>query len=284
MNKRRLAVVVLPVPVAFAIAAVMAQPASQYRPYEIRTVMSMTSESLPAARPARTITRVFFGREDGSRGARTVDVFDGRSCTSTAYWDARSNLKVISDECTQMKSTEPFFQLPGSPGPMMRSCEKILQMRFEGTELIHGLRVEKFTNDGPSARSTTYVAPELGCLAVRNVYYWKDSSGKITGTTIEEPVEVKLSEPDPQLFETPSAYRESLPSERRSALIRFYGGDAQAAFLRERNAREDAKYLAARSKQVPTRRQRLFASLRDSVETAMTRVRATRHQHLEARK
>jgi hypothetical protein len=282
--RRRIAVILLPVPIAVVIAAPMAQNASQYRPYEIRTVLSMTSESRAATRPARIITRIFFGRADGSRGARTIDVLDGRSCTSTAYWDERSHLKVISDECTQLKSTEPYTRLPGSPGPMMQSCEKVLLMQLEGTELIHGLRVEKFTHDGPSARATTYAAPELGCLAVRSVYFWKDPSGKVTGTTIDEPVEVKLSEPDPRLFETPPTSRESLPSDRRKALIAFFGGNPQDACLRRGNELEDARYLSARSEKLPAPGQRLFALLRERTEAAISTLRASPHQHSDPRK
>jgi hypothetical protein len=210
----------------------------------------MTSETWPAARPVNTISRVYFGREDGSRGVRTVEIVNGRSCTSTAYWDIKVNLYVSADDCVLMKSTEPLTRLPSSiPIQAVQSCRHMIAMQFVGTDVIQGLRVERFKENGPSARADTYMAPDLGCLMVRSEYFWKDSSGRITGTTIDEPVEVKLEEPDPRLFHTPSTHREVPPSERRNALDMFFRNDTTpTVWLRRGNELADAKYWAAQNR------------------------------------
>ncbi len=267
---KRLLTILLPIPLAVGIAALMAQTAPGYRAYEIRMVTTMTSDTLSPASGGRTLSNIYFARDDGSRGARTVEVIDGRSCTSTVYWDAKTDLKVSFDECTGMKSTEPFTFLPSFPGKARQTCKESIRQSFEGVEVLHGLRVEKYREEGPAAAGATYYAPELGCLKVRGVYYWKNPAGKTWGTTFDEPVEVKLDTCDARFFQNPEAYNEVLPSVRRNALDMFFRGDSQpAACLRRMNEIADAKYLAARSK---GRRQDLWASVRDRSEAAADRL------------
>lgn len=273
---KRLLTIMLPVPLAVGIAALMAQTSPGYRAYEIRIVTTMTSDTLSPANGGRTLSNVYFARDDGSRGARTVEVINGRSCTSTVYWDVKAKMKVSFDECTGMKSTEPFTFLPSFPGTARQTCKDSIRQSYEGVEVLHGLRVEKYREEGPAAAGATYYAPELGCLKVRGVYYWKNQAGKTWGTTFDEPVEVRLDICDARFFQTPAAYREVLPSVRRNSLDMFFRGDSQpAACLRKLNEIADAKYLAARSKE---RRPDLWASFRDRSEALADRLFDTLRQ------
>lgn len=141
---QRLLTILLPVPLAVGIAALMAETAPGYRAYEIRMVTTMTSETLSPPNGGRTLMNIHFARDDGSRGARTVEAINGRPCTSTVYWDAKTHLKVTFDECAGMKSTEPFTVLPSFPSAARQTCRDSIRQRFEGVEILYGLRVEKY--------------------------------------------------------------------------------------------------------------------------------------------
>jgi hypothetical protein len=57
-----------------------------------------------------------------------------------------------------------------------------------GIETVQGLRLEKYEGDHQAAKVTTCLAPELGCLTVKEHHWWKDASGKITSTTFTEAI------------------------------------------------------------------------------------------------
>jgi hypothetical protein len=229
------------------------QPSTKYAEYEIRMVTAMTSTAPSSSAVPMTVASVFFGRADGSKGARTTEIINGRSCTSTTYWNMTTRQEVTASDCLQMKSTMPFveprtFLATGLPTCTKRFDENV---RFWNVETIHGLKVEKFEQESVDRKAALYFAPDIGCLQVRGAYYWKGPNGEITGSTFDEPVEVKLGNHDPALFSTPSLYREVLPSERRNALSRYFSGqDTAAECLKRGNDREDKRYLEARNQPV----------------------------------
>jgi hypothetical protein len=207
---------------AFAIPAGLGQTSPVYPEYEIRTVTTLTSDSRKAADGSITVSRIFFGRRDGSRGARTTEIINGRSCTSTTYWDIRKRVEVTASDCLGMKTTAPFTRLRDFPGPALASCDTTIASPLVGREVIQGLPVEKFETDTPTDRSVNYHAPALGCLLVRALSYSKGPDGRIKGTSFDEPVEIRLRAPDPSLFETPESFREVSPVERKHALYQYF--------------------------------------------------------------
>ncbi|HWR54173.1 MAG TPA: hypothetical protein VN428_23890 [Bryobacteraceae bacterium] len=123
-----------------------------------------------------------------------------------------------------MKTTIPLR--PGAfNGEVETTCsDKLADAHLSGNEQIQGLSVEKIESDDDEAKATVYAAPLLGCLHVRSAYYWKGPDGKVVSSTVEEPVEIKLSAPDPKLFEVPPDYREVTPAERKNAMARYFDG------------------------------------------------------------
>ena len=191
------------------------------------------------------VERVFFGRGDGSKVARTTETINGKSCSSTTYWDTQAKVEVTSSDCLLMNSTVPFTRLPPSPATPIANCSTILTGNYVGSETIQGLRVHKFDDDTATSRSVNYYAPDLGCLLVRSLHYSKASDGSVRGTSFEEPVEIKQGSPDPDLFVTPASYREVWPSERRRAVYRCFSGSGDSAILKRASERDDKRYAEA---------------------------------------
>lgn len=219
----------------------------EYAEYQIRTVTTMTSATRSPAEGLPTIARVYFARKDGSIGQRTAEVYNHRPCTSTTYWDASLSEEVSSSDCVAMKSTVPFTSFPRSPAIPRPSCYAGREDRFTGDETIQGLRVERMEVDNQDVKAVTFVAPSLGCLTVRGLYYWKGKDGQVANTTFDEPVEIKIGSPDPSLFQTPSHFSEVPPSERKDAQDKYFtGANEGAACLRDGNERDDKRYFAAR--------------------------------------
>lgn len=233
---------------------------SAYPEYQVTIVTNMTSETRPPSDLPVSITTTWFGRSDGSKGTKTVEVHNGRPCTTTTTWDNRTGLQVTASDCVRMKNSAPFTSLP-FPSASVETCAPVLMSAFKGPETIGSLKVERFEEDGPSYKSTGFYAPSLGCLRVRAISYAKAADGHVKGTSTQEPVEVKLGTPDPTLFAIPDSYREVLPSERRNALSRYYSGlQEAAACLRLSNEKYDKAYLTARKQ--PTSTEGTTASLR----------------------
>ena len=202
---------------------VLAQlPSGSYREYEIRTVTNMTSPDPSEGTPA--ISRVYFGRSDGSRGVRTAEVIGGRLCTTTTSWNTMSREEVSASDCVLMKTTMPFSRVPFLARPLTTCAASIAEFKPVGVETIQGLRLERYEGDSKSAKSVTYVAPELGCLTLKEYHWWKNPSGEVTSTTFTEPIEVRLGTHEPALFDIPANLREVPPSERRDALNRYFTG------------------------------------------------------------
>ncbi|MCC6538054.1 MAG: hypothetical protein IT162_10915, partial [Bryobacterales bacterium] len=42
---------------------------------------------------------IHFGRADGSRGARTTESLNGRTCTTTTVWDITSHRTITWSDC-----------------------------------------------------------------------------------------------------------------------------------------------------------------------------------------
>jgi hypothetical protein len=221
-----------------------AQALPEYAEYQIRTITTVGPKA------PTTFVTVYFGRNDGSKGARTTEVIAGKSCTTTTYWDMKSRTEVTASDCVAMKNTVPFVRLPGAawpPAKQLASCATIVDGGLIGSEFIQGLRVDQFETNDATVKSIEYVAPDLGCLKIRALHYWKSPNGQITGTTIEQPAEVRLGAPDQDLFKIPGSFREVLPSERRNALHRFFTG--REAPPTSSGDRFDKRYLEARTRQ-----------------------------------
>lgn len=217
------------------VALLLAQNKPSHPEYQIQIVTTMAALAPSAIGDVPTITRVHFGRSDGSYGTRTMEIINGHACTTTTYTDFQNFEQVTASDCLAVKSTTPLSGIVRHPGPASTCSQNTSDFPLDGTETIQGVKVERFRTDNESARATLYLAPDLGCLAVRQRHYWKGPTGEIVSTTSDEPVEIKLSTPDSNLFQTPPEYREVLPSERRDALYKYFNGLAQsAACLRKR--------------------------------------------------
>lgn len=57
-----------------------------------------------------------------------------------------------------------------------------------------------------------WIAPALGCFALRSVSTWYNS-GEVVSTTLVEPIAIAFEEPGAQLFEVPRSFTERAPSE-----------------------------------------------------------------------
>lgn len=236
------------------VALLLAQTKPTHPEYQIRTVTTMVALSPGTIGEVPTITRVYFGRSDGSYGTRTTEIINGHSCTTTSYTDFQTFEQVTASDCVAMKSTSPLSGVTRHPGPVSTCSQNTSDLSLDGIETIQGIKVERLRADNQSARAMLYLAPDLGCLAVRQRHDWKGPTGEITSTTYDEPVEIKLGTPDSKLFLTPAEYREVVPSERRNALYKYFNGLAQStslsqsgrACLRKLNDHEDKIYLGAK--------------------------------------
>lgn len=230
------------------VALLLAQFRSEHPEYQIRLVTTMTSLTKSSPENTPTISKLHFGRRDGSVGVRTTEIVNGRPCTTTMTWNAETREQVTASDCVAMKSTTFLDRVPYRvAGHAVPTCAKFLAMgNLAGVENIQGLKVERFESDTKSARTIVYAAPDLGCLMVRAAHYWKGSDGKVTSTTFEEPFDVRVGSYDPSLFSIPVDYREVLPSERRNAQDKYFRNAAvAAACLRKGNEREDKHYIEA---------------------------------------
>lgn len=250
--------------VVFSLAAfLLAQAQRSHLEYSIRIVSTMAAVSPIAIGSVPTVSKLYFGRSDGSNGVRTTEVINGHSCTTTTYWEFVAHEQVTASDCVSMKSTIPFVGIPRHRGPVPTCTQTLGDFRVVNTETIQGLKVEKFEVNDQTTKSTLYLAPSLGCLVVRQLVYWKGTAGEVVSTTFDEPVEVKVgTAPDSSLFQADPAYREVLPSERRNALYNYFNGVSQpAACLRKNNEREDKKYLDAKKSVKASNGQSILARL-----------------------
>jgi hypothetical protein len=175
MNAKPILVFAVSVSVLGGMAVLLGGFQHRYAEYQIRTVTTMWSlgKSDPSA-GVSTISRLYFGRRDGSKGVQTTEVINGKPCTTTTYWDVRRREEVRASDCIGMRSSIPFLSHPPRPAAPVSSCApETAGLALAGVEFIQGLRVEKLTSDNDSARAVMYVAPELGCLLVRALHYWK---------------------------------------------------------------------------------------------------------------
>ena len=161
------------------VAFVLAQASPPNPEYQIRIVTTMAPRLPSAIGNVPTVGRLYFGRADGSYGVRTTEIISGRSCTTTTYTDFDALEQVVASDCVAMKNTTPLMGLVRHLGPVPTCSEKVSDSPLIGTEMIGGLKLERYHIDSASEDGTLYLAPALGCLAVRQLHNWKTATGEI---------------------------------------------------------------------------------------------------------
>lgn len=158
---------------------------------------------------------VHFGRADGSRGARTTETLNGRTCTTTTIWDIVSHRKITWSDCAGVITRETFVHLPMAAKPA--DCVRSNLDKHAGTEKLGELILEKFESSGTTYRMVYGLAPQLGCLDL-----WGRSESSDGKVSTKQPVQVRLGPPSPELFTVPDTYREVTAAEWRAALTKYY--------------------------------------------------------------
>lgn len=210
-------------------AFVFAQFQPKFAEYEISTITTMTTTEPTAHEKHRSTLRTYFGRRDGSKGVRTTERVNQRTCTTTTIWDRAKREEATWSDCVGMKSSVPLSSYPPAPAVSLSDCANFLSTsKLVASTDLSGLKAEAYCSDTPSSRSTVFAVPSLGCLQIRSHYEWKDATGRVQGTTVEEPVRVS-NVLTSALFDVPSSLREVVPSERRDAHVAFLTGRRQIA-------------------------------------------------------
>jgi hypothetical protein len=113
---------------------------------------------------------------------------------------------------------------------------------LQGRELVAGIQTIKFVSVTSKASTTTYVAPSLNCMVLKQEDEWKDASGAIVSRTVKEATAVVKGEPPASLFEIPAGYIKSKPSEMSMGLAQLYLKGECPECLRRANERADMTY------------------------------------------
>lgn len=168
---------------------------------------------------------VFVLRSDGSEvEPRSVMAPDGKSYDQRIIINVQDSKRIFVDGITRSLTT---MVLPD------RDVEKYRARACDpGSEAgtILGHRVTKREiSAGVDRMLETWIAPELGCVVLKQVLKQIDAKGVATPLLVKEAFEVSFGEPDPSLFVLPS-WPERSPSQVAAEFARMFGvrGDPRA--------------------------------------------------------
>jgi len=99
----------------------------------------------------------------------------------------------------------------------------VKSLRVAGEERMLGVRVVRVVADTERVRGTHWMAPELGCLAVKREMKYLGAGGAVEQVMEETALELRLGEPEKGLFERPEGYEEVEPSEADLRMAKALG-------------------------------------------------------------
>jgi hypothetical protein len=182
-------------------------------------------------------------RSDGSRSESFIRTDPtGKQYNQRIIWDAGRRARIVLEAITESVTTYPLWASQIAALRRLTSdCG--LGANAESSTILGEKVFEKVT---PSPlpdrrRLEEWVAPRLGCLALRERTLVPQSSGGDTVLSWKEAVFLTFKDPDPALFQVP-AWPERRPSEVFAEYSRRFPSDAVTP-----NPLVDKAYLTAQS-------------------------------------
>jgi hypothetical protein len=171
-----------------------------------------------------SMRHVFAVRSDGSTVAQNIVDRNGDvSVTSHITLPGEQKTVLVSHKLRRISTQH----LPASATPDHLLYRSAPCNNAEGSghaqarEYVAGIQTIKFVSVTSKASTTTYVAPSLNCMVLKQEDEWKDASGAIVSRTVKEATAVVKGEPPASLFEIPAGYIESKPSEMSMGLAQL---------------------------------------------------------------
>lgn len=167
-------------------------------------------------RPVESTVTTLAIRSDGSTASsKVVSRLDGKSVlyrTRELFFSNgdRAQIDDISQVITAVKTRLAFSpELPLLKREADCSIDEMgapVSGTNVGTTTILGYRAVGFRRDQPALRSTTWRAPDLGCIDLRRLAEFKDKNGNVTDTSDLVATRIVVGEPDSSYFVVPVHY------------------------------------------------------------------------------
>lgn len=100
-------------------------------------------------------------------------------------------------------------------------------------ESLLGYDTIVFYSESKSAKITTWIAPQLGCLELRRLAEFADRNGAFTETSDLLAVEVRLQAPPKEVFEIPVGFDHVSPSEQFTREVEYRGQTRNAQDMQQ---------------------------------------------------
>ena len=150
---------------------------------------------------------------------RSVELPDGFVGT---YYPA-AKVQATGYRTRAMVEAMEKSKLTGESGCTATKELAVKSLRVAGEERMLGVRVVRVVSDTERVRGTHWMAPELGCLAVKREMKYLGTGGAVEQVMEETALELRLGEPEKGLFDRPEGYEEVEPSEADLRMAKALG-------------------------------------------------------------
>lgn len=153
-------------------------------------------------------------RQDGSYAIfRRVRTESGPLGDVAEVVNVRDGSRTLIDYSTQSVSTTKLPEGAAARLALKPSCGELTSRKGAEIQEFQGFEAVREVFEKNGNRIERWVAPELDCVAMKEIQTEIEPNGQEGSSNIIEVLSVQLGEPLSQLFEVPSGFTERSPSE-----------------------------------------------------------------------
>jgi hypothetical protein len=149
----------------------------------------------------------------------------GNASSVRTHWilNATEKTNILVDHGAKMKIEYPYresFLLFVSHNRIGDHCDGVPAGQIEGLDV--DLRESLGSAEpGNTLKLKVWLAPKLGCFAIREERHVTDKDGKFVRLMVHTLTNIEIGEPDPSYFDTslPEGYTDTKPEDYRGALV-----------------------------------------------------------------